>query len=79
MSEQRERWLTLRQARELLADADMQVSTQTIRNWGESRRLEMRKTAGGHRRFAESSVRRVIAAWRGEAEVEDSPASPAAE
>lgn len=75
MTEQRERWLTLRQVKDLLTAAEMEVSEQTIRNWGEARKLDMRKTAGGHRRFAATSVQKVIAAWQSNGDASPPPES----
>lgn len=79
MTDQRERWLTLRQVRARLEAADMELSDQTIRNWGDSGKLAIRRTAGGQRRFALTSVDRAIADWKASSHPPDPDPEPAAE
>lgn len=46
-----EDWLSLQEASELL-----DVATSTLRRWGDTGRVPMKKTLGGHRRFLRSAV-----------------------
>jgi len=47
-------WLSLQEASALLG-----VTTSTLRRWGDSGQLKMRRTLGGHRRFARESIARL--------------------
>jgi excisionase family DNA binding protein len=49
-------WLSLREASALLG-----VTTSTLRRWGDSGRVPMRRTLGGHRRFAREAIVRLAA------------------
>jgi len=53
---QRDRWLTLGQACRLLG-----VDESTLRRWADSGQVHAFRTLGGHRRFAESDVRELLA------------------
>src|SRR3954467_10354312 len=44
-------WLTLQDASEMLG-----VATSTLRRWGDAGRVPMKRTLGGHRRFARAEV-----------------------
>lgn len=58
-----EKWLSLRQAHERLAE--LNVNIQTIRAWGEKGWLgPVRKTAGGHRRYEPKAVDEALRKWR---------------
>ncbi|HEX5691902.1 MAG TPA: helix-turn-helix domain-containing protein [Roseiflexaceae bacterium] len=48
-------WLSLQEASELLG-----VTTSTLRRWGDSGRVTMKRTLGGHRRFARESIARLV-------------------
>ncbi|HEY9418090.1 MAG TPA: helix-turn-helix domain-containing protein [Pseudonocardia sp.] len=61
-----ERWLTVGQAHEMLAE--LSISEQTVRDWADSNRLTSRKLPSGHRRIAESSVLAVLREFRGESD-----------
>lgn len=50
-------WLSLQEASELLG-----VNTSTLRRWGDSGRVTMRRTLGGHRRFARAEIARLVPA-----------------
>src|SRR3989337_6920 len=50
------RWLTLGQACRLLG-----VDESTLRRWADSGQVHAFRTLGGHRRFAESDVRALLA------------------
>jgi excisionase family DNA binding protein len=47
-------WLTLHEASALLG-----VTTSTLRRWGDSGRVSMKRTLGGHRRFAREVIARL--------------------
>jgi excisionase family DNA binding protein len=47
-------WLSLQEASELLG-----VAASTLRRWGDAGRVPMRRTLGGHRRFARDDIRRL--------------------
>jgi excisionase family DNA binding protein len=49
-------WLSLQEASALLG-----VTTSTLRRWGDSGQLTMRRTLGGHRRFAREAIVRLAA------------------
>ncbi len=53
---ERDRWLTLGQACRLLG-----VDESTLRRWADSGQVRAFRTLGGHRRFAESDVRELLA------------------
>ena len=44
-------WLSLQDASEMLG-----VATSTLRRWGDAGRVPMKRTLGGHRRFARDEV-----------------------
>lgn len=46
-----EHWLSLHEASEILG-----VAASTVRRWGDTGRVPMKKTLGGHRRFARAAV-----------------------
>jgi excisionase family DNA binding protein len=48
-------WLSLQEASNLLG-----VTTSTLRRWGDSGRVTMKRTLGGHRRFARESIAQLI-------------------
>ena len=50
-------WLTLQDASEMLG-----VATSTLRRWGDAGRVPMKRTLGGHRRFARDVVARLAGA-----------------
>src|SRR6476659_3031629 len=47
-------WLTLQDASEMLG-----VATSTLRRWGDAGRVPMKRTLGGHRRFAHAEIARL--------------------
>jgi excisionase family DNA binding protein len=47
-------WLTLQDASEMLG-----VATSTLRRWGDAGRVPMKRTLGGHRRFARAEIARL--------------------
>jgi excisionase family DNA binding protein len=47
-------WISLQEASELLG-----VTTSTLRRWGDSGRVPMKRTLGGHRRFERAAVARL--------------------
>ena len=47
-------WLSLQEASELLG-----VNTSTLRRWGDSGRVPMKRTLGGHRRFSRMAISRL--------------------
>jgi excisionase family DNA binding protein len=49
-----EHWLTLQDASEMLG-----VATSTLRRWGDAGRVPMKRTLGGHRRFAHAEIARL--------------------
>ena len=61
-------WLTLQDASRMLG-----VATSTLRRWGDAGRVPMKRTLGGHRRFA----RDVIASLAG-GQASNSALAPAA-
>lgn len=54
MAEHTDDWLSLNEAALLLG-----VAPSTMRRWGDDGRVSMRKTLGGHRRFAKADVQRL--------------------
>jgi excisionase family DNA binding protein len=50
-TEEPNQWLSLQEASELLG-----VTTSTLRRWGDSGRVPMKRTLGGHRRFARAAI-----------------------
>jgi excisionase family DNA binding protein len=62
-------WLTLQDASEMLG-----VATSTLRRWGDAGRVLMKRTLGGHRRFARDEIARL--AGRPAAHAELIPAPP---
>ena len=48
-------WLSLQEASALLG-----VNTSTLRRWGDSGRVTMKRTLGGHRRFARAAIARLV-------------------
>jgi excisionase family DNA binding protein len=59
-SSEREKWLTLRQAAELL-----DVHPRTLRRWADDGSVPFMLTPGGHRRFSATDVARLTRARRG--------------
>jgi excisionase family DNA binding protein len=57
-------WLTLQDASEMLG-----VATSTLRRWGDAGRVPMKRTLGGHRRFARDVVARLAGAHAHKAEM----------
>ncbi len=51
MTEQKDEWVSLRQAADLLG-----VHPATVRNWADAGSIPTRRTAGGHRRFRKSDL-----------------------
>src|ERR1044072_9402268 len=47
-------WLTLQDASAMLG-----VATSTLRRWGDAGRVPMKRTLGGHRRFARAEIARL--------------------
>jgi excisionase family DNA binding protein len=54
---QHDDWLSLHEASALLG-----VATSTLRRWGDDGRVPMRRTLGGHRRFARQAIEQLAAA-----------------
>jgi excisionase family DNA binding protein len=52
-------WLSLQEASALLG-----VAPSTVRRWGDTGRLETKRTLGGHRRFERAAVERLAAGQR---------------
>jgi excisionase family DNA binding protein len=50
-------WLSLQEASALLG-----VATSTLRRWGDIGRVPMRRTLGGHRRFPQEAITRLVEA-----------------
>ncbi|NOK61193.1 MAG: helix-turn-helix domain-containing protein [Chloroflexi bacterium AL-W] len=55
VDEMNEQWLSLQEASSLLG-----VAASTLRRWGDSGRVPMKKTLGGHRRFSRIAVEQLI-------------------
>lgn len=55
VDEMNEQWLSLQEASSLLG-----VAASTLRRWGDSGRIPMKKTLGGHRRFSRAAVEQLI-------------------
>ncbi|HNP74109.1 MAG TPA: helix-turn-helix domain-containing protein [Kouleothrix sp.] len=67
-------WLSLHEASALLG-----VNTSTLRRWGDSGRVPMKRTLGGHRRFSRAAIARLVDAPQTAALVpHHSPAKPPA-
>jgi excisionase family DNA binding protein len=49
-------WVTLQEASMLLG-----VATSTLRRWGDTGRVPMKRTLGGHRRFSRTAIDRLVA------------------
>jgi excisionase family DNA binding protein len=62
-------WLTLQDASEMLG-----VAASTLRRWGDAGRVPMKRTLGGHRRFAREQIARLAGGQAPQAELV--PASP---
>ena len=62
-------WLTLQEASEMLG-----VATSTLRRWGDAGRVPMKRTLGGHRRFARDEIARLAGGPASRAEL--IPAAP---
>ena len=62
-------WLTLQDASALLG-----VATSTLRRWGDAGRVPMKRTLGGHRRFARASIVQLAGAEAPKTEI--MPAAP---
>ena len=58
-SVEQERWLTLSEAANLLG-----VHPTTLRSWADAGQIQMFRTPGGHRRFAEADIRRFLNSGR---------------
>lgn len=56
------RWLSLREAASLLG-----VHPTTLRAWADAGQIQVVRTPGGHRRFAEEDVKRLLVPERGQA------------
>jgi len=50
-TEEKDGWISLQEASELLG-----VATSTLRRWGDSGRVPMKRTLGGHRRFERAAI-----------------------
>lgn len=57
-------WLTLQDASEMLG-----VATSTLRRWGDAGRVPMKRTLGGHRRFARDVIAQLAGGQAPKAEV----------
>jgi excisionase family DNA binding protein len=64
-------WLTLQDASDMLG-----VATSTLRRWGDAGRVTMKRTLGGHRRFAREQVARLAGRQPIQAELVPAPAHP---
>ncbi len=56
-TEELNQWLSLHEASELLG-----VTTSTLRRWGDSGRVAMKRTLGGHRRFSRAAITHLVEA-----------------
>ena len=61
-------WLTLHDASEMLG-----VATSTLRRWGDAGRVPMKRTLGGHRRFARDEIARLAGGQASHAELIPAP------
>jgi excisionase family DNA binding protein len=61
-------WLTLHVASEMLG-----VATSTLRRWGDAGRVPMKRTLGGHRRFARDQIARLAGGQASRAELIPAP------
>lgn len=66
-------WLTLHDASEMMG-----VATSTLRRWGDAGRVSMRRTLGGHRRFARDEIARLAGGKVAQAELVPAPQEHAA-
>src|SRR3954470_11464605 len=57
-------WLTLQDASAMLG-----VATSTLRRWGDAGRVPMKRTLGGHRRFARDEIARLAGRQASRAEL----------
>jgi excisionase family DNA binding protein len=64
-------WLTLQDASEMLG-----VATSTLRRWGDAGRVSMKRTLGGHRRFARDEIARLAGGHTAHAELISAPPHP---
>jgi excisionase family DNA binding protein len=64
-------WLTLQHASEMLG-----VATSTLRRWGDAGRVPMKRTLGGHRRFARDEITRLAGGHTAHAELIPAPPHP---
>ena len=64
-------WLTLQNASEMLG-----VATSTLRRWGDAGRVPMKRTLGGHRRFARDEIVRLAGGKALHAELIPAPPHP---
>jgi excisionase family DNA binding protein len=68
-------WLTLQDASEMLS-----ITASTLRRWGDAGRVPMKRTLGGHRRFARAAIVRLAAGQPSRSDlIPSSPAHPAAQ
>jgi len=68
-------WLTLQDASAMLS-----VAPSTLRRWGDAGRVPMKRTLGGHRRFARAEIARLAGGHASPTELMPSaPAHPAAQ
>src|SRR5215212_9020036 len=63
-------WLTLQDASEMLG-----VATSTLRRWGDAGRVPMKRTLGGHRRFARADIAQLAGATAPRADLIPAPPS----
>jgi len=56
-TEELNQWLSLNEASALLG-----VNTSTLRRWGDSGRVPMKRTLGGHRRFSRAAISQLVEA-----------------
>jgi len=61
-------WLTLHDASEMLG-----VATSTLRRWGDAGRVPMKRTLGGHRRFARDQIAQLVGGKAPHAELIPAP------
>jgi excisionase family DNA binding protein len=64
-------WLSLQEASVLLG-----VTTSTLRRWGDSGRVPMKRTLGGHRRFPREGITRLASAPPTESTLAPAPVAP---
>lgn len=61
-------WLSLQEASALLG-----ITTSTLRRWGDSGRVPMKRTLGGHRRFPREGIQRLVGSLPSETVQQESP------